>query len=158
MKTIDVEGKKVKVQIWDTAGQERFKTITQTYYKGAMGIILGYAVTDRDSFQNIENWMKQIKQHASEDVCKILVGNKCDMPDRVVSTEEGKRLADSYGVKFFETSAKEDMNVNDAFHTIAKEIKDKIMNKEPGRSDGPTAQSTSKLTADKKDSKEACAC
>ena len=130
MKTIEVDGKKVKVQIWDTAGQERFKTITQTYYKGAMGIILSYAVNDRESFQNIENWMKQIRQHASEDVCKILVGNKSDMPDRCVDFDEGKRLADSYGIKFFETSAKEDMNVNDAFFTIAREIKEKIMNKE----------------------------
>ena len=161
MKTIEVDGKKVKVQIWDTAGQERFKTITQTYYKGAMGIILSYAVNDRESFQNIENWMKQIRQHASEDVCKILVGNKSDMPDRVVSTEEGKRLADSYGIKFFETSAKEDMNVNDAFHTIAREIKEKIMHKEAstsgGLSDAGKAAASQKLNnTSKGESKKGC--
>jgi small GTP-binding protein len=130
MKTIEVDGKRVKVQIWDTAGQDRFKTITQTYYRGAMGIVLGYAVNDRESFQNIENWMKQIKDHASEDVCKVLVGNKSDMPDRCVEYEEGKRLADSYGIKFFETSAKEDRNVKDAFFAIAKEIKEKIVMKD----------------------------
>lgn len=129
MQTIDVEGKRVKVQIWDTAGQDRFKTITQTYYRGAMGIVLSYAVNDRDSFANIENWMKQIKEHASDDVCKILVGTKSDMPDRSVDFEEGKRLADSYGIKFFETSAKEDRNVRDAFFAIAKEIKDKAVMK-----------------------------
>jgi small GTP-binding protein len=61
LKNIEVDGKKIKMQIWDTAGQDRFKTITQTYYRGAMGIILAYACNDRESFQNIENWIKQIK-------------------------------------------------------------------------------------------------
>jgi small GTP-binding protein len=70
---------RVKLQIWDTAGQERFKTITQTYYKGAMGIILTYAVDDRASFNDIENWIKQIKMHASNEVVKVLVGNKSDV-------------------------------------------------------------------------------
>jgi len=129
MKTIDVDGKRVKMQIWDTAGQDRFKTITQTYYKGAMGIMLAYAVNDRESFQNIENWMKQIKEHASEDVSKILVGNKSDMPDRCIDYEEGKRLADSYGIKFYETSAKDANNVNDAFFSIAQDIKEKVVTK-----------------------------
>jgi small GTP-binding protein len=96
MKNIEVEGKRVKVQAWDTAGQERFKTITQTFYRGAMGIILTYAVNDRASFGNIESWMKQIKEHASDDVCKILIGNKSDVDDRCIDYEEGKRLADCY--------------------------------------------------------------
>jgi Ras-related protein Rab-8A len=65
IKTMEIDGKKIRMQIWDTAGQERFKTITQTYYKGAVGIVLAYSVTDRSSFGNIENWMKQIKNHAS---------------------------------------------------------------------------------------------
>ena len=158
MKTIEVEGKKVKVQIWDTAGQERFKTITQTYYKGAMGIILSYAVNDRESFQNIENWMKQIRQHASEDVCKILVGNKCDMADRCVDYEEGKRLADSYGIKFFETSAKDDLNVNDAFHTIARDIKEKIMSRETKSGDGPVIQGQVNLNKKTKTDKDKKCC
>jgi len=93
IKTIDVDGKKIKMQIWDTAGQERFKTITQTYYKGAMGIILTYACNDRESFNSIANWMQQIKTHANEDVCKILVGNKADLPDRQVTFEEGKKVS-----------------------------------------------------------------
>ena len=139
-----MDGKKIKMQIWDTAGQERFKTITQTYYKGAMGIILTYACSDKESFNSIENWMRQIKQHANEDVCKILVGNKSDLPDRQVTYEEGKKLADQFGIKFFETSAKDDFGVNDTFHSIAKEIKEKILSKDyspPGAGD-----QTKKLT------------
>jgi len=125
MKTIDVEDKRVRVQIWDTAGQDRFRTITQTFYRGAMGIILTYAVNDRESFENVESWMKQIEEHASEDVCKILVGNKSDMDNRCVDYEEGKKLADSYGIQFFETSARDGRNVNDVFHEISREIKSK---------------------------------
>lgn len=87
IKTIDVDGKKIRMQIWDTAGQERFKTITQTYYKGAMGIILTYAINDRQSFMALENWARQIKTHASENVVKVLVGNKCDCNDRQVSVD-----------------------------------------------------------------------
>ena len=64
------------MQVWDTAGQERFRTITQTYYKGAMGIIMAYGINDRNSFNNINNWMKQIKEHAGEHVCLLLIGNK----------------------------------------------------------------------------------
>lgn len=90
---INLGGSKVKFQVWDTAGQERFKTVTQTYYRGAMGIILTYAVDERNTFNDIENWVKQIKTHASSDVIKILVGNKSDSEKRQVSYEEGKNLA-----------------------------------------------------------------
>ncbi|CAD8176723.1 unnamed protein product [Paramecium octaurelia] len=128
IKSIDVEGKKIKMQIWDTAGQERFKTITQTYYKGAMGIILVYSVEDRESFNNISNWMNQIKQHASENVCKLLIGNKIDVPNRKVSKEEGESLAKQFGVPFFETSAKEGTQVSDAFYAIAKAVKANLQN------------------------------
>ena len=126
---LQVDDKKIKMQIWDTAGQERFKTITQTYYKGSMGVILTFAVDDRDSFNNIENWMKQIKTQASENICKILVGNKSDVPaeKRKVTFEEGRKLAEAYGIPFFETSAKEDQKISDAFSCIAKEIKEKIL-------------------------------
>ena len=86
------------MQIWDTAGQERFKTITQTYYKGAMGIIMTYAINDLQSFNALENWMRQIKTHVSENVIKILVGNKSDCNDRQVSYDQGKQLAESFGI------------------------------------------------------------
>jgi len=127
IKTIEIEGKKIKMQIWDTAGQERFRTITQTYYKGAMGIIMTYAINDRNSFNNINNWMKQIKEHALDHVCSLLVGNKKDVKDRVVDESEGKQLADSYNIPFMETSAKEGTNIQECFQNIGKDIADKIL-------------------------------
>ena len=81
VKTITIDGKRVKLQIWDTAGQERFRTITTAYYRGAMGILLVYDVTDMHSFQNVRNWMRQIQQHASANVNKILIANKSDVAE-----------------------------------------------------------------------------
>lgn len=95
-----------------------------------MGIILVYDCTEEKSFSNISNWMKQIEQHASKDVAKVLVGNKCDKEDKVIDYETGKQLADEYGLDFFETSAKTGHNVSELFDKIAQTIiKDK---KKPG--------------------------
>jgi Ras-related protein Rab-1A len=79
IKTVDVDSKQIKLQIWDTAGQERFKTITSSYYKGAHGIIVVYDITDRESFSNIQTWMAEVEKHASDNISRILVGNKCDL-------------------------------------------------------------------------------
>jgi len=128
IKTIQLDDKKIKLQIWDTAGQERFRTITTAYYKGAMGILLVYDVTDEQSFQNIRNWIRNIEQHAADNVDKILIGNKCDMiTEKVVETTRGQSLADEYGLKFFETSAKSNINVQQAFTAIASDIKRRLM-------------------------------
>ena len=127
IRTVELDGKRVKLQIWDTAGQERFRTITTAYYRGAQGILLTYDVTDETSFNNVRNWMRNIEQHASENVNKILVGNKCDMEDkRVISHARGKALADEFGIPFFETSAKANVKVEDAFFSIARDIKNRL--------------------------------
>ena len=122
IKIINLDNKLIKLQIWDTAGEERFRTITKTYYKGAHGIILTYDVTDINSFKNIRNWIKQIEQNAQNSVCKVLVGNKCDKNERLVSFDEGQKLAKEFGMQFFETSAKTNINVSETFTFLTKEI------------------------------------
>lgn len=128
IRIIDLDGKRLKVQIWDTAGQERFRTITTAYYRGAMGIMLVYDVTDERSFNNIRNWIRNIDQYASEGVNKILIGNKCDdVERRVVDRERGVELAREYGLKFMETSAKNNVNVEEAFMTLSRDIKRRLI-------------------------------
>ncbi|KAL8371933.1 hypothetical protein RB595_001643 [Gaeumannomyces hyphopodioides] len=124
IRTIELDGKRVKLQIWDTAGQERFRTITTAYYRGAMGILLVYDVTDERSFNNIRTWFANVEQHASEGVNKILIGNKCDWEEkRAVSTEQGQALADELGIPFLEVSAKGNINIDKAFYSLASDIK-----------------------------------
>jgi Ras-related protein Rab-1A len=123
IKTLDLEGKSVKLQIWDTAGQERFRNIVSSYYRGAHGIMMVYDITDLESFQNLNSWLIEIEKNASKNVYKILIGNKNDMEkDRKVTFEQGKEFASQYGMKFFETSAKESTNVQEAFVAMTKEI------------------------------------
>ena len=121
-------GKKVKVQLWDTAGQERFRTIAKSYYKGAHGIILVYDVTNQKSFDNIKNWVNQIKEEASSKVCIILIANKIDSDERVVSKEDGVALAKNYGLKIYEASAKENINVTEAFQDLIESINENYSN------------------------------
>lgn len=132
IRTIELDGKRIKLQIWDTAGQERFRTITTAYYRGAMGILLIYDVTDESSFNNIRNWIRNIEQHAADNVNKILVGNKADMDEskRAVPTARGQALADEYGIKFFETSARTNLNVEQVFFAIGRDIKQRLVESE----------------------------
>ena len=123
IKTFEIDSKKIKMQIWDTAGQERFKNIIASYYRGAHGILLLYDVTDKDSFKNLSNWLIEIEKNSSKNVLKVLIGNKCDLEDkRLVSYNQGKEFADTYGLKFIETSAKKNLNVNEAFETLGREL------------------------------------
>ncbi len=168
IRTIELDGKRVKLQIWDTAGQERFRTITTAYYRGAMGILLVYDVTDERSFNSrltlgvlrqgggggswarrdcprsapnirvvansqplspdIRTWFANVEQHATEGVNKILIGNKCDWEEkRVISTEQGQKLADELGIPFLEVSAKTNKNIEEAFYSLAADIKKRII-------------------------------
>ena len=112
---------------WDTAGQERFRTITSSYYRGAHGIIIVYDVTDLESFNNVRQWLHEIDRYACENVNKLLVGNKSDLASKkAVMTESAKEFADSLGIAFLETSAKNATNVEKAFMTMADQIKKRM--------------------------------
>jgi len=127
IRTVELDGKTIKLQIWDTAGQERFRTITSSDYRGAHGIIVVYDVTDVDSFNNVKQWLHEIDRYASENVNKLLVGNKSDlMSKRAVTFEQGKEFADSLGIEFVETSAKNSTNVEKAFMAMSAQIKSKM--------------------------------
>ena len=117
------EGKEATVQIWDTAGQDRFRAITKNYYKGAHGIILIYDVTNQKTFENVRNWVTQIRENASEKAIIYIVGNKIDdKQNKVVTKEDGEKMAKEFDLKFFEASAKEDINIAPTFEALVKDI------------------------------------
>jgi len=127
IRTIELNGKTIKLQIWDTAGQERFRTITSSYYRGAHGIIVVYDVTDQVSFNNVKQWLQEIDRYACENVNKLLVGNKSDLvTKKVVDLNTAKEFADGLGIPFLETSAKNATNVEQAFILMATEIKNRM--------------------------------
>ena len=118
----------VKLQIWDTAGQESFRSITRSYYRGAAGALLVYDITRRDTFQHLNRWLEEAKQHAQPNMVILLIGNKNDLEHRrTVSIEEGQSFANEHGLLFLETSAKTAYNVEQAFLNTAKEIHSKII-------------------------------
>lgn len=127
IRTIEQDGKTVKLQIWDTAGQERFRTITSSYYRGAHGICVVFDVTDQESYNNVKQWLQEIDRYASPDVNKLLVGNKIDMADKkVVDSDLAKAFAESLNIPFLETSAKNATNVEEAFLAMARQIKERM--------------------------------
>ena len=138
LKTMILEDQKiVKVQLWDTAGQDKFRAITRNYYKGASGIILIFDVTNIKSYENIKKWINEIKEEISEQVSIVLIGNKIDnVNERKISKEEGVKLANEIGVKFFETSAKTGEGINESVFFLVKKIFDndpEVKNKYKGR-------------------------
>uniref|UniRef100_A0A3Q4A8J3 Ras-related protein Rab-15 n=1 Tax=Mola mola TaxID=94237 RepID=A0A3Q4A8J3_MOLML len=123
MKTLLIDGIKVRIQIWDTAGQERYQTITKQYYRRAQGIFLVYDITSERSFQHIMKWASDVDEYAPDKVQKILVGNKSDEVDkRQVATEQGVKLAKAYGMDFFETSAFTNQNITETFTRLAEQV------------------------------------
>ena len=121
-KTIEKNNKKILLQIWDTAGQERFRNVTKNYFNNSQGFVLAYDINNRETFEKVEYWIEEIKAKADENIKCILIGTKCDLDKREVNEEEGIELGEKYGFKFLETSAKENININEAFDTLVSEI------------------------------------
>ncbi|KAI5057610.1 hypothetical protein GOP47_0027625 [Adiantum capillus-veneris] len=122
-RTITVDTKLIKAQIWDTAGQERYRAITSAYYRGAVGALLVYDITRHATFENVERWLKELRDHTDSNIVVMLVGNKSDLRHlRAVSTEDGQSFAESESLYFMETSALESTNVENAFQQILTQI------------------------------------
>ncbi|KAJ3286575.1 Ras- protein Rab-11B [Borealophlyctis nickersoniae] len=122
-RSIQVDGKTIKAQIWDTAGQERYRAITSAYYRGAMGALLVYDIAKHSTYENVNRWLKELRDHADANIVIMLVGNKSDLRHlRAVPTEEAKQFAAENGLSFIETSALDSTNVEMAFQKILTEI------------------------------------
>ncbi|KAH3743168.1 Rab GTPase [Pelomyxa schiedti] len=128
-KDIEIDEETYTLEIWDTAGQERFRTITTSFYRDCMGILLVYSIDDEKSFQSVRSWMYDIEQHAAKDVCVVLVGNKSDLVNkRSVKHSAAQEVATEFNMEFFETSAMNKINVNEAFEAAVHKI---LSNKKP---------------------------
>lgn len=124
MKTLEIQGKRVKLQIWDTAGQERFRTITQSYYRSANGAIIAYDISKKKSFESVPRWIEDVKKYAGSNIVQLLIGNKSDMHEfRDVPLQDAENLAKHYDIiSVVETSAKDSSNVEEAFVKMAVEL------------------------------------
>ncbi|XP_036415437.1 ras-related protein Rab-43 [Colossoma macropomum] len=124
MKTMEIQGKRVKLQIWDTAGQERFRTITQSYYRSTNGAIITYDITKRSSFMSVPKWMEDVKKYGGSNIVPLLIGNKTDLTDlREVSFEDAQTMAQQLDfISVIETSAKDSSNVDEAFNKMTAEL------------------------------------
>ena len=139
-KTITLNNKTIKIQIWDTAGQEAFQAITRTYYKGAVGALLVYDITRKDTFTHVTKWLEEVKMNSSRSICIILIGNKKDLEEkRQVSYEEGENFAKENGLMFLETSAKTAYNVVEAFNLSAQAILNNVEKNGVDPTSGKTA-------------------
>ncbi|XP_006910538.2 ras-related protein Rab-19 isoform X1 [Pteropus alecto] len=124
VRSLEIDGKKVKMQVWDTAGQERFRTITQSYYRSAHAAIIAYDLTRRSTFESVPHWIHEIEKYGAANLVVMLIGNKCDLWEkRHVLFEDACTLAEKYGLlAVLETSAKESKNIDEVFVLMAREL------------------------------------
>jgi len=130
--TLD-DGTQIKVQIWDTAGQERFRAITRGYYRGAVGALIVYDITKKQTFLNVEKWLQELHEHADSDIVIMLVGNKTDLKtSREVSTDEARKFAQKNNLLYIETSALDGENIKEAFQQTITAIHERRRGKTGG--------------------------
>ena len=123
----EINGRKIRVKIWDTAGQELYKSITKNFYRNSDGVIIVYDVTDRESFEKVQEWVQSISENTDteKNIQKVLVANKVDLT-RKVTKEEGMKLAEKYNIPFFEASAKLDIGIKDFMTKILTDVLDNV--------------------------------
>ncbi|KAG4923175.1 hypothetical protein AAZX31_18G015400 [Glycine max] len=149
-RTLVIQHKSIKAQIWDTAGQERYRAVTSAYYRGAVGAMLVYDITKRQSFDHIPRWLEELRNHADKNIVIILIGNKSDLENqRQVPTEDAKEFAEKEGLFFLETSALEATNVETAFMTVLTEIFNIINKKNLAASDNQGNDNSASLSGKK---------
>jgi small GTP-binding protein len=138
----------VRLQVWDTAGQERFRTIAPAYYRRALGVMIVFDLTNRKSFDSVEQWLDSLRDHGDPDVVKVLVGNKLDLAGkRKVSGEEARTLASKHRMVYLEVSAKEGVGVDEVFEKLTGEIAGKVKLEDlPVRGRGSSGKATQKPT------------
>lgn len=159
LKTLEVKGKRIRLQIWDTAGQERFETLTSQYYRRAQGILLVYDLTDRRSFENTSKWLRSIQENAVSNVKLVLIANKLDAQEkRQVTTRQGAQLAKDNGIKFFETSAYTAENISEAFTNLTESILQEMEGRFSKEVVNSQALSDNKITVSKQSSQEQSSC
>ena len=126
-KNITINGQIYRIQIWDTAGQENFLSITRAYFKNCVCAMVVYDITCKKSFENVQNWLKDVHEQSPKTVLIVLIGNKIDLEDkRVISIDEGKEYAIKNGLIFMETSAKSGEGVEEIFRKTAEKIEKKM--------------------------------
>ncbi|KAG5441325.1 Ras- protein rab-11.1 [Clonorchis sinensis] len=158
-KTVKCEGKCIKTQIWDTAGQERYRAITAAYYRGALGALVVYDISKAQTFENVTQWLHELREHADPEIVVMLVGNKCDLRFlRNVSVDDAKEFARRERLFFIETSALDSTNVDEAFEQIIYEIYKMVLSHpaDSGKAGGPM-QPAVPLNLSDPDRKQ-CAC
>lgn len=145
-KTVNMDHKTIKAQVWDTAGQERYRAVTSAYYRGAVGAMLVYDISKRQSFDHVAKWLEELREHADKNITIMLVGNKSDLGNlRAVPTEDAKEFAERESLFFMETSALDSTNVESAFLTVLTEIYRIVSKKSLMANDEPESGGSSSL-------------